>query len=451
MAKKDEFDQFRRNASDSIGLPSDITSSPRDDFSKVRRGGEQPQSGINWNEIAFDIAKTPYDMLSGVYKAGQAAPEGLPKAYNELDAGINQPYGRKTKNLLAGVGKFGDVLNQAPANARDYLIRKGAPEDFMSWLKRPEMHDYQEALGLGEVQPGDIGMQGVGSGIAGAALTGGTGLGTALAGGLYEAGENRNPLTPAGGVGAMNLAGRAFQGVQNMRGRNIAQQTLEARNAARATSSANYNRFNAQTEAGGVNAAYQAPRNLGRTGRTSNQARILNDVPDAYTENFRNYINNGLRFEDALPAVSDLRGYAAKIRNLGERATPEQLRNMRASNHVAAALDRAGDRAFVRSGNPALRQQLQQIRDFHANEVIPYKPHNLAFSQFERNRINPERLVEDLMTNDEFMHMLSNRFSGFRNRRVGKAAGKALALTGGIGGTAVAGKSAWDALFGENE
>jgi len=456
MAQKDEFEKYQRKPS---SIFAQETASPQsenltdisgmggnDEFSKYGRGAPQ-EDGIRWWEVASDVAHTPLDLMSSLYQAVTNAPETLPGAFKELTTGLDQPSGRKLKNLAAGLGKHSDIINQAPANARDYMIRKGAPEDFMSWLQRPDKQNWQEAMGLGEVQPGDIGMQGLGTAGGAMALSGGSPMGAAISGGLYEAGENRNPLTPLAGMAFANLINRGYQGLQSVRGSTLAPQVAEANRIAQQTNRANYTNFNQQTQAAGVNNHYRPPTNLGRIDRTSNQTRILRDVPDGYTESFRNYVANGQRFEDALQAVTDLRGYGHNIRRLGTHATPEQLKNMRASFQAADRLERNTNRAFDASGHPALREQLQIIKDYHANEVLPLRAQRESFDLYGRNRISHEDLIKDLMGNREFMHMQSDRFPGFQNRHLGKTLMKGLALTGGIGAGA---KTAWD-IFGGHE
>ncbi len=457
MANNDDFDnKFNRQPSsifenaERVGAPSqnpiDVTG-----FDNKHNRGASQAGGINWGEVLGDVAQTPLDLASSLYQGVANAPETLPDLYNELDAGTKQPTGRKLKNLLAGLGNFGDTLNQAPANARDYFIRKGAPEDFMSFIGRPEKNNWQEFLGLGDVQPGDKGFQGLGSAATGAILSGGTGLGASIVGGLHEAGENRNPLVPGAGVGALKLGQSLYRGLTSARGSNLAPEVAEANIVAEQTNRANYQRFNQQTQAAGVNQNFNGPRDFGRIDRTTNQNRILNDVPDGYTESFRNYVNHGRNFEDALPAISDLRGYAHGIRNLGLQATPEQLKNMRAAFEAADRMETSVNRAFERSGHPALREELQMIKDFHANEVIPFRAQRRSFDLHGRNRISHENLIDDLMGNREFMHMLSDRFPGFRNRgraEMTKTIGKYLGIPSAIG---TGGYAAYNFLTGQNE
>lgn len=434
----DEFAQYMRKPADIFQLPKESSQqSYNDEFKQYQRAPSQNQ-GIRLGEVAMDAARTPVDLAKALYQGvSNASPSGI---YNELEAGINQPNSRKLKNIASGFGQFGDILNQAPANIKDYFIRKGAPEDFMSFIGRPEKQNWQDFFGLGEQQPGDAAFQGAGKAIPAALLSGGSGIGASVVGGLHEAGENRNPLTPAAGIGLTNALSRGYQGLQSIRGSNLAPEVAQARQAAQETSRQNYNNFNQQTNSAGVNSAYQAPR-LGRASRaTTHQQRILDDVPGAYTDNFANYINNGQRFEDALQSVSDLRGYGHRIRNM-TNATPEQTAAMRSAFHVADRLDRATNRAFTRSGHPELVQQLQDIRTYHANEVIPYKHNAESFNLHARDRISHEDLIKDLIGNREFMHMLSDRFGGFRNRNRAKIASKTLL---GLGGAGVGGKGLYE-------
>jgi hypothetical protein len=413
-------------------------------FGKYNRGNSQSNdsSGIRWGEVAMDAAGTPVDLAKSIWGAISNAKEIGQGLGQEMEGFDQQTRGRKLKNLGVGALELSNTINQAPANIVDYFKRKGAPEDFGSSIKRPEKIDWKEYFNMGEQQPGDALTQGIGTGIPLALLSGGGSIGASIVGGIHEAGENRNPLTPGLGIAATNAAIRGYQGIQNMRGGNIANQTLNARNEARSISNQNYNDFDVAATQAGVPQAFQAPRIA-----TEVEERILNNIPGAYTEHFENYINNGNNFNDALRSVSDLRGYASKVRNM-TNATPEQISAGRAAWEAAESLDRAAMNALSSSRNPNLANELQQIRTFHANEVIPYKPHGENFNLFERDRINPEVLISELKNNPEFMHMLSDRFSGFRNRdRVDLL--KNLAKIGGVGGAVTgAGMLGYNALFG---
>lgn len=444
MAETDtsDLEKYRRKTfGDSFMEPK--TQAAMENIQQYSRTSPKNQ-GIRWGEVAMDAAQTPIDLAKAIWGAASNAPELLKNFNSELEASEKQPMSRKLKNVGAGFGQFGDILNQAPANIRDYFIRKGASEDFGSWVGRPEKNNWQDFFGLGEQQPGDTITQGMGKAIPGALLSGGGAIPASIVGGLHEAGENRNPLTPALGLGATNLAMRGYRGIQSARGANLAPEVLEARNAARAQSTQNYNNFNQETQQAGVNQAYRAPTIAAQT-----QERVLDSVPGAFVESFENYVNNGQRFEDALQSVSDLRAYASRIRNM-VNATPEQNAAMRAANEAANRLDAAANRALDSAGTPALRNNLAEIRRFHADEVIPYKANAENFNLFARDRINPEVLIDDLLKNPEFMHMLSERFPGFQNRnRIDFA--KTLAKGTGIGGAALGAGAGYNALFGGNE
>ncbi len=385
------------------------------------------KGGIRWGEVAMDAAHTPIDLGKSIWEALSNAKEIGHGLGQEVEGFDQQSRMRKLKNLGIGALNFGDTLNQAPANIVDYFKRKGASDDFGSFIGRPEKTDWNEYFNMGDQQAGDKLIQGAGTAVPLALLSGGGSIPASIVGGAYEAGENRNPLTPGLGIAATNATIRGYQGIQNARAGNIANQTLNARNEARAISNQNYTDFDVAAQQAGVPQAYRAP-----TITPQIEQRILDNVPGAYTEHFENYVNNGANFDDALRSVSDLRGYAAKVRNM-TNATPEQIAAGRAATEAARLLDEAAMNALNNSGNPHLIEELRDIRRFHADEVIPYKPHNESYNLFERDRISPNIILDELKNNPEFMHMLSDRFPGFANRNRVKTGAKILSYLGAGG------------------
>lgn len=438
----DEFEKYARKTKAEPVEQKPAESFTPADFSRYER---TPTSGINWGEVAMDLAHTPVDLAKSIYSGVSNLPDTAKSLYSEFQAEKDQPMMRQLKNRLIGFAQFGDTLNQAPANIVDYFKRKGASEDFGSFIKRPEPHNWQEYFNMGDTQPGDAFGQAMGKLAPNLAFAATGAIPASVVGGLYEAGENRNPLVPAAGILAAKSAMSAYKTIKSTSGKKIATDTLAARDEARAISNQNYQQFENMAQQTGATQAYQPP--------VIQQAildRLLDSVPGAYVENLENYINNGARFEDAVKTVSDLRGYASRIRNMTD-ATPEQIAAARAAKNAANLLDKSIADALKVGGGDKLADFLKEIRKFHADEVIPYKPHGEKFNLFSRNRIDPEVLIAELEQNPEFMHMLSDRFPGFANRNrldMAKKIGLGVGVAGGLGGGAL---SAYNFYKGSKE
>jgi len=422
----DQLLEFKRTPAQTAGFDAYAPELTKN-LQQFKRGNE-PEHNIDWWQIGSDIAHTPIDLLKGAYNFIGDIPqhiESVPQGLQEFEAALGQDPKRAGLNALAGFGEFGNMINRIPANFRDYMIKRGANPEFMQGYQTPQ-HDFAKEF-VGEQQPGDAFYQTFGK-IAPELVLGGTSP-ARIAGvsAAHEAGEGRNPLTGPLAIGALTATTRGGQALNRSRNNVMATEINEARDAARAIANQNYTDFNASTQNAGVNAAYQPPRINAQI-----QNRILEGVPGAWSESFENYLNNGQQFNDSLQAVSDLRAYGNRIRNM-PNASPEQIRAGRSALDAANSIQSSVDNAFIAAGHPELVDELQRIRTHYDYEVIPFKGEQERFNLFNRNKISGKNLVDALIKDEEFMHVLGERFPGFATKRRLKTAGKITLGLGGIG------------------
>lgn len=121
--------------------------------------------------IASDAYNRGLNAITGIPEALMNLPSELYGAGKQI---VTQPK-RALQNVGAGFGELGHGVLSAPANIRDYLLKKDVISPESSWGKAnlrlpesilPQNFNYAEALGAQGEQPGDVMLRGLPKGAA---------------------------------------------------------------------------------------------------------------------------------------------------------------------------------------------------------------------------------------------------------------------------------------------
>lgn len=113
-----------------------------------------PKETTGWPGVAEDLVSKGIDVAKGI-------PGFISSLPGEIKGLASQHSPRLLKNLLAGAAESGHSTLSAPANLRDYLLKKHLVSEKSPSLRLPESilpkeYNYSEALGLGQHQRGDV-------------------------------------------------------------------------------------------------------------------------------------------------------------------------------------------------------------------------------------------------------------------------------------------------------
>lgn len=227
--------------------------------------------------------------------------------------------------------------------------------------------------------------------------------------------------------GVYELGKGATNVISGLKSKNIAKAVTEGKQTVKNTYKKMYNDLFEEAEKSGIKNINKPPINT----------KLIQENSTAkYHDALLNFQKEPT-LENAHWAQSDLGKFIRHMEKIESKQglTSTQYKTLKEAKNAQSALQKEMFNKNKLGGNNLLAEKYNKISAGYANDVVPYTTKS-AISDFQAGKISPEKLVEKLSKDYEFMQKFSKQYPGIKlNQFLKSTKGKLLigGILGGIG------------------